>query len=305
MLTELPASPWCLRTGEDQAFAFLSAIHEVHAQTEVESLAIIEESQHHIGGIAAIFPETQAARGHGTSGTVRPRNEVSSAEQVNEEVSRDAGSVSFPLAPLKEVLGIERNLGRCAQESRPVAGLGRGIERNGIVPRANGGITVPVRGHHIELTDRARGEQFFGLGINDGADTLAANLQDAVHGAGGLDHLRPIAVQMNHWLLAIHVLARLHRVDGSLLVPMVRGGDEDGVDVLARKDLAVIAGGENVVPPDLLAMREPAVIAVGDSNKFHARNLYGGLGVSLALNAGADERELNMIVGRNRAGVSV
>jgi hypothetical protein len=37
-------------------------------------------------------------------------------------------------------------------------------------------------------------------------------------------------------------------------------------------------------------------------DQFHARNLHGKLRVSLALNARPNQRELNMIVGRDRRG---
>jgi len=44
---------------------------------------------------------------------------------------------------------------------------------------------------------------------------------------------------------------------------VVGGGDEDGVDVLAGEDLAVVAGGEEVGAPQLFGVGEAAVVAVG------------------------------------------
>ena len=43
-------------------------------------------------------------------------------------------------------------------------------------------------------------------------------------------------------------------------------------------------------------MGEAAVVAVGHGDEFDAGNLEGGGGVALALDAGADERELDMVV---------
>ncbi len=187
-------------------------------------------------------------------------------------------------------------LRRGAFEARPVAGFGRGIEGDGVVPGAHGGVAIPARGDHVELADGAGGEELFGLGVDDGADALAADLDDAVGGAGGLDDLGAVGVEMDHRLFAVDVLAGLHGVDGGALVPVVGGGDDDGVDVFAGEDLAVVAGGEDVVAPELLGVGEAAVVAVGDGDELDAGNLHGDLGVALALDAGADEGKLNVVV---------
>ena len=113
----------------------------------------------------------------------------------------------------------------------------------------------------------------------------------------GLDHLRAIGVEMDHGLFAVDVFAGLHGVDGGLLVPVVGGADDDGVDIFAREDLVVVAGGEDVVAPDFLAVREAAVVAVGDGDELDAGDLHRDLGVSLALAAGADQRDLDVVVG--------
>ncbi len=103
----------------------------------------------------------------------------------------------------------------------------------------------------------AGGEEFFGLGVDDGADTLAADLEDAVGGAGGVDDLRAVGVDVDHRLFEVDVFAGMHGVDGCLFVPVVGCGDEDGVDVFAGEDLAVVAGGEEafaeVLPQSSLA----------------------------------------------------
>src|SRR5579859_199824 len=48
--------------GEDQAFAFLAAIDEVHAQAEVESFGIVKQAEHDIVGVAAIFQRSAGRR---------------------------------------------------------------------------------------------------------------------------------------------------------------------------------------------------------------------------------------------------
>jgi len=68
---------------------------------------------------------------------------------------------------------------------------------------------------------------------------------------------------VDHGFFEVDVLASFDGVDGGLFVPVVGGGDEDGVDVLAGEDLAVVAGGEEVGAPQLFGVGEAAVVAVG------------------------------------------
>ena len=230
------------RAGEDQPFVFLAPIHEVHAQAQIEALRIIKETQHHVGHVAAVFPEAYSSGCHGARGPMRAGDEVSSAKEVDEKIARHAASVGLPLAPLEKVLGVEGNLGRCAQKARPVTGFGRGIQRHGVVPGADGRVAIPARGHHIQLADGAGGEQLLCLGIDHRAYALASDLDDPVVGARGLDHLRPVGIQMDHRLLAIDILAGLHGVHGDLLVPMVGRADDDGIDVFALQNLGCNRG---------------------------------------------------------------
>ena len=115
-----------------------------------------------------------------------------------------------------------------------------------------------------------------------------------------LDHLRPVRVEMDHRLFAVHVLAGLHRVHRDLLVPVIRRADNDRIDILARQNLVVVARGEDVVAPDFFAAREPPVVAVGHRHQLHARHLHGRARIAHALSARANQRDLNMIVRRHR-----
>ena len=135
---------------------------------------------------------------------------------------------------------------------------------------------------------------------NEGADALAAYLEDAAGGAGGVNHFRAVGVEVDHGLLAVDVFAGAHGVYAGLLVPMVGGADDDRVDVAASQDLAVIAGGKNVVAPHLLAVDEAPVIAIRHGNQLDAGNLERDGRIALALAAGSDERNLNMVVRRHR-----
>ncbi len=270
-------------------------------QAEVEAFGVVEEGEQDVVGVAAVLPEAETAGSHSAGGAVGAGDEVCAAEEMHEEIAGDAGGVVLPLAPLEEALGGERDFGGCAFEARPIAGFGGGVERDGVVPGADGGVAVPAGGDHVELADGAGGEELFGLGVDDGADALAANLENTVGGVGGFDDLRAVGVDVDHRLFEVDVLAGLHGVDGGALVPVVGRGDEDGVDVFAGEDFVVVAGGEDVLAPELFGVGEAAVVAVGDGNQLDAGDLEGSCGIALALDAGADEGEVDG-VGSGRCG---
>ena len=147
------------------------------------------------------------------------------------------------------------------------------------------------------MTYGTGGKQLLCLGINHRTYALASDLDDAIVRAGGFDHLRTIGIQMDHRLLAIHIFARLHRIHRDLLVPMVGGSDDDGVNVFALQDLGVVTSGKNIVAPEFFAVLKPAVITIGHGNKLHPGNLHRDLGISLTLATRTDQCELNMVVG--------
>src|SRR5262249_37296631 len=62
--------------GEDEALALFAAVHEVHVKAQVESFAVIEESKHHIVGIAPVFPISDRARAHAADRPVRAGNKM-------------------------------------------------------------------------------------------------------------------------------------------------------------------------------------------------------------------------------------
>ncbi len=112
------------------------------------------------------------------------------------------------------------------------------------------------------------------------------------------DDLGAVGVDVDHGLFEIDVFACAHRVYGGLLVPVVGRGDDDGVDVFAGQDLFVVAGGEEIVAPELFGAGEAAVVAVGYGDELDAGDTEGSGSVSLALDSGANEGELDVIVGR-------
>ena len=83
-------------------------------------------------------------------------------------------------------------------------------------------------------------------------------------------------------------------------MPVVRRPDDHRVDILAIQNLAIVARRENVRPPQLLAVLQPPVIAIGHSHQLHAWHRHRRLCVELPLPTRTDQRNLNMIVCRHR-----
>ena len=83
-------------------------------------------------------------------------------------------------------------------------------------------------------------------------------------------------------------------------MPVVGRRDQDGVHVFACKNLAVIAGGEDIRPPEFFAVGQAAVIAVGGGDKLNPRDLHRDGRVMLPLNTCADESELDGVIRRSR-----
>ena len=69
---------------------------------------------------------------------------------------------------------------------------------------------------------------------------LAADLEDALVLARRLDHQPAFADREAHRLLGIDVLAGLAGVDADQRPPVVGRGRDDGVDVLAVEQLAIV-----------------------------------------------------------------
>ena len=78
---------------------------------------------------------------------------------------------------------------------------------------------------------------------------------------------------------------------------MIGRADDNGVDVGARKDFAVVARGKQIGAPAFFRALEPAVVNVGDGNHLRTADGECGVRVPAAHSSRADQRELNPVVG--------
>src|SRR5262249_52782118 len=160
-----------------------------------------------------------------------------------------------------------------AEKTVPIDIGGRGVGRNGILPGADGGGAVHPGFDHVQFADGAGGEQLFCLGIDDGADALAADLKNATGALLRLDALPAFGELLHHGLFAVDVVAGVHGVDGDGGVPVVGCADDDGVDIFTREDFAVVASGEELVAPDFAGAFQASVVNIGDGDDFYTADI--------------------------------
>ena len=110
--------------------------------------------------------------------------------------------------------------------------------------------------------------QLLSFFIHDGADALAAHLQDASGLLLRLNERLAIGDALHHGLFEVHIFAGVHGVDRDFLVPVVGRGDDDGVHVGPRQNFAVIARDENILTVDLVDARQAALVDIARGDQL-------------------------------------
>ena len=117
-----------------------------------------------------------------------------------------------------------------------------------------GGI-AELRLHALDLADDAVADDFAGdaefLVVRA---LLGAGLEDLLAAAHGFDEREGLMDVVRERLLAVHVLAGVDRGDGGDGVPVVRRGDDDGVDVLVGDEFAEVGVGRATLEGGLLVL---------------------------------------------------
>ena len=114
-----------------------------------------------------------------------------------------------------------------------------------------------------------------------------------------IDLSRAVGDYLHHRLLAVNVLTCLHRGDRNVRVPVVRGSDDDGIDVLAGEHFPIVASGKEPVSVDFAGARQPAVIKVADRDQLDTRNRLRVVGIAHTHSAETDGCDTNAVVGRS------
>src|SRR5208337_3209314 len=172
--------------------------------------------------------------------------------------------------------------------------------RDCILPGPDRRVPIVSGFDRIDRADGAGLDQLADLLVDQGAGVLAANLENRPGFLLRGDHLGSLGDLPDHRLLAVNRLAGLHRVDRDPRMPVVGHADQDGIDVRACQDLAVIDVRADPVAEDLPGMDAPALIEVRDRNQLGSRYLERCLGVNEPDDAHADGCDPDPIVRASR-----
>ena len=221
---------------------------------------------------------------------------MDAGQKMDIQVARDGRAVVPVIPPAEGPGGVERAFGGVAEEAVPVDGFLAGVERDGVLPGADGRVAIVASLDRIDGADGAVGDQLASLVVEDRAGVLAADLEDSAGLFLGGDDVVPLGHLVDHGFLAIDGLAGLHRINGHPRVPVVRHADEDGVDIVAVQDLAVVDIHIDILAVDFLGVYATAVVDVGRGDQFDPRNLERGVRVDEADDAHADGGDLEAFV---------
>jgi len=156
--------------------------------------------------------------------------------------------------------------------------------------------------HGVEFAETAVANQFAGLTEAGIGTLLRAGLEDALVILNGVDHGAALADGQRQGLLAVNILAGAGGGDGGQSVPMVREGDEHGVDIGAAEQVAeVFVDGATLVDPRLASAavmpfdEVAGGFAPGDAAVPVARGLPIDIANGHDLDAFVGEEELEVI----------
>ena len=82
-------------------------------------------------------------------------------------------------------------------------------------------------------------------------------------------------------------------------MPVIRGGDDDRVDVFPGQHFAIIACREDPIPVHLMGTGQTPVINIADGGEFHARNRHRILRVAHSHATESDRRNADPVAWRN------
>ncbi len=269
-----------------------AASHEIVVQVAADihcHAGVTVESGDHVRLVPAILVVVDSTGSHGLLRRgLQSQHGVDSGQDVHIEVAGQPFAVIRVAPPPEEALGIKGYLGRVTQEAFPVDRLRAGVRRNRIDPGTAG--VVPVH-PAIDGRDVAQSPALNNLprfGKDNVAPPLAAHLHPAVVLFHRVDNLEAFLDLVRHRLFAINVLAGCAGVFHDLGVPVVHGGHNDKVDVLAVKNSTVVFGGVELLAGVLLGGNQPAVVKVGDGHHLNPGGAKRGGQVITTPNSCAD-----------------
>src|SRR5438105_142234 len=222
-------------------------IVQVAAKDHAEA-GVLVEGFDQVREIAAVFPAEKPASGLGAlRDRVRSGDEMDARNQVNKEVTRQAFAIICKAAPAEESNGVKGTFGRTIQKSIPINRLFAGVRGNRVDPSAARAVAVRIRLDHANVAKLPRVEDFLGFCVEDTANSLAANLQDAICLLHCVYHGKSIFHGVRHRFFAIDVFSCGTGIHNHPAMLVVHCCDNDGVNILAVQNSSVVTRGRDVL----------------------------------------------------------
>jgi hypothetical protein len=136
---------------------------------------------------------------------------------------------------------------------------------------------------------------------------LAPHLKRLAGGPLRLDDGTAFVDAVDHGLFAVHRLPGVQGVDGDLAMPVVGGGDDDGVHILPGQDLPVVPRGDDVDrylfpflalhTPPLPGPCDAPLVEITRGHEFDALDVQRRVDVDGPHAPSPDDGELDLVVG--------
>src|SRR2546425_1080036 len=166
-------------------------------------------------------------------------------DQVGALVGHVAARKVPEIAPVAVTDRVERLLADRSDKPVPIELVGQHV------PGPQVDVPVPFRAHQIDLTEHALFDQLLALMNGRGASTLHSDLDDPVSLADLAHHIRALFDRPGHRFFAVSVFAGLDGVHQMIVVPVLGGGDEHGVNIFPFEQLSVVRVAFRLRPRDL------------------------------------------------------
>ena len=129
-------------------------------------------------------------------------------------------------------------------------------------------------GHRVQFAEVAVAGQLAGEAEPAVGALLRARLQDAPGAPHRLANGSPLSDRQRQRLLAVHVLARLHRLNGHERMPVFRRSDRHGVNIRPRKEFAEVLRRQTPLCAGLGVNRLADLLGLRTANVAHRHDLY-------------------------------
>jgi hypothetical protein len=274
---------------------------------------VVEEGEVHIGGLAVVVPEEAAAGGDDLGGDIIPAHDVAEIiDVVDAPVPHFAvAPVPLPMPVVVELLAHDGGHGGGAgpEVVVDIAGDGSGLGdfADGFAG-AEFGAVDPFYFAVAAVLDIACAFLDGGTGA-----LLCAGLDDAVVLAGGVDHLSAFPDGVADGFFDIDIFAGFAAPDGEQGVPVVGGGDDDGVDILAVEEVAdilvtldLVGALEVVFSVGFLdAVFEDFAVGIAESDDLDIGDGLEVLDMGIAAATDTDDADPDLVIGAAALGEQV